>query len=269
VLRNLARYWPLVGIVAAAAFATLLVASPVGSDCQRYNTKAQSDAYAHCVQDASAESVAEYTKVLAALTLVLAVVGSAQMFYVVRADDTAAKAARVAERTLFYANRAYVDVGRMHNEWNQALHPVTGDVVRQLRFRVGITNRGNTPAQRFNLSCGTWQSLTAPTIELFHELDMGLGDGHVASHNEVLSVDFVIQEADVRKIYSGEERFWLFAHIAYRDVFEETPDHEFQMCWQLLIIADPDVAWKVCADETQKVPEIIRWIPDGTFTKST
>jgi hypothetical protein len=114
------KYWPLAPLAIAVVAVFLLLISPVGANCQRYNTKTQHQAFADCIQDASAESVAEYTKVLAALTLILAVVGAVQMLYLVRADDTAAKAAeaalkgaRTAEDSLRAANRPWLVLSEM------------------------------------------------------------------------------------------------------------------------------------------------------------
>jgi len=223
----------------------------------------------------ASERVAYYTKVLAFVTGGLAFFGVVQVYFLIRADDTTAGVARaakasadVAERTLFYANRAYVDVSGMHNEWNKAGHPATGEVRRLLKFRVGVINRGNTPALKFNLSVGIWQSLEAPTVALFDGLDKNIGEGYVSPGTEVLSMDFFISEADVRAVHAGTEKFWVFIHIAYRDVFEETPDHTFQACRQLFLNADPDLAWN-SVDMAEPVPDIIRWVPDDTFTVTT
>lgn len=269
------KYWPLIALIMAVASVIWLVAFPVGNECERYNKNGQHQAFNECIQDASAESVAEYTKVLAALTIILAVVGTLQMFYVVRADDNAAetakaarKSAEVAERTLFYANRAYIDVSKMYNEWNRAVHPKTGEIRRLLKYRIGITNRGNTPALKFNLSVGTWESLVAPTEATFAGLDKNTGSGTVSPDTEVLSADFFIQEEDIRNIHVGKQKYWLFIHVAYRDVFDNTPVHEFQTCRELTFIADPEIAW-ARAGTTEETPDIIRWIPDDTFTKNS
>ena len=234
-MRFLKKYWPLAPVVIVFAIAIYAIASPAPEQqCTDHYAAAHGETRSQCLEILSAETVANWTKVLGALTLVLAAASAIEIFYLIQAADIAgeqktmlgqqakllADQVRASKAELrAYALRQGVDV--------EDVMPGKSPVAT-----VKVVNFGKTPAFKFYLAI---ENLTliryvnnntlipadrSKPHDGSHEV-LGPGDsrsaiyGYVDSNNTPL----ILSTSDVARLGTGEPALFLYGAIFYEDSF--------------------------------------------------
>lgn len=140
-----------------------------------------------------------------------------------------ARAATAAARALPILERAYVFPSR-----DAALHlpeSLGSTAAVRMKFRVGFTNHGRTPAvvRWVNLN---QQYLSEPPVGVYEDHErhgagvvIGPGDSQVYSEREL-----VIPRSEWERAEAGDGGLYLHGRVVYQDIF--AAQHETYFCWR-------------------------------------
>jgi hypothetical protein len=108
-MRNALRYWSLVVIVLVAVWAVRVITAPAPEQqCTQTYAAAQHESRSQCLDDLSAETVAYWTKVLGALTIVLATISAIEVLYLIQNAGMTREQIRLARRSMIEADRPII-----------------------------------------------------------------------------------------------------------------------------------------------------------------
>jgi hypothetical protein len=192
----------------------------------------------------SAESrIADYTWWLSAFTLLLAVVSSTQIFFLIRADQTArlsAEAAKKSAEALPAIERGYVflRIARHMIQLRAKSTPNEHSPAHPLIVHYTFVNYGKTPAILREIRVGVQRSASTlpndawadqPRIQVPNDV-LGAGEACGEKYLEVRDPE-PMTDAVADQIQSGSLYVYFFGHVTYEDVFGD--DQETQFCWRL------------------------------------
>ncbi len=188
------------------------------------------------------ERIANYTFWLMIFTGVLAVVSSVQIFFLIRADRTAARATKIAEQAMIAAHRAYI----LCEGYHPLFEPISGSKDVAWRFRPIWRNNGDLPANTVHYAQCEVRTVgdLPPGYDFpFSQSDAGTGlinpkaasTGGQAPRTPGAGVE----TKDVIDIQAGRKRIFLWGWVRYSDGFPNTPVRTTHFCFVLVPVGNP------------------------------
>jgi hypothetical protein len=179
------------------------------------------------------DRVADYTEVLAWFTAILALVSSAQIAFLFRADKTSrisANAAKQSADSLRNIERAYVFIDyELLRERNTALKE---GGIRNKQIALVFKNFGRTPAivNGINYKCLYWQNRYLPEMKADRkEIPSGIAIGSGSPRD--FPAFFEGTQCHINEAMSGAGSIYLYGEIAYLDMLGEQRETGFCCEW--------------------------------------
>jgi len=215
--------------------------------------------------------IAVATAVYAIVTLVMFRSINSQSKAAHRQADIAERAAKAAEKAAVAAQDSVLNIAEANRINRESLQSVqrafiifTMDftIVRLAnedgktvawRFQLAIENTGNTPAKEVrnytNWRCELSEDFPFPDLDDAGNL-ITVGSGNtlpvwVAGKSKIFSFPHDISHEYIRRAEQGQGHLYFWGWASYRDVFEGTPVHHTEFCYEVLVlgIRDDTLLW--------------------------
>ena len=222
-------YLPLAIVVALCVAVLCWTFSPDKYPQTQDQKHAGQQAAPETAQDIAAELVAHYTKVLAGFTAILSIISISQIYFLVRADDTAR---RTADAALKSANTADAQL-RLSVRPHLTITPIElvqatqRTVEPRPHFLVGLQNSG--PGVCIVLKASAVLA-TQPNVKntlrltAAHDVDVigAIGVGDSSEGDRIISP--LLDEKSTQDIIEGKSSLWAKIIIEYTDILRTTFD---------------------------------------------